>query len=139
MSNGVPERAPTALEETRLLIPEKVRAGIRQAIMDAMAQGYKGQRIVQEVSMFILAELLAGNIQPDVAREARGYVEILLTSITAQALQEKEEDDSPLSVAKAIADARSKMGKVRPKYLLDDQGDHEVSLTIEMEEVKVER
>jgi|TARA_R100000005_G_C4991637_1_gene198956 hypothetical protein len=125
-------RPPTALEEQRLLVPEQVRQDIKKAIRDAYEHGYRGQQLVQELSLFILSEMLAGNIQPDIAREARGYVEIVLTSITAQALAEADKANGTSAVAKQLAEARKKIGRTRPQYLLDEDEDGNATMTVEL-------
>lgn len=81
--------------------------------------------------MLIIAEALAGNANPEMLKAVQPFVEVLLTSVTAQGLAEKtsERDASPSALARRLADSRKKMGAVRPNYMLSDDGG-ETSLII---------
>lgn len=126
---GLPAR--TALEETQELVPAVTRDRIKQALLGAFQRGLRGQALVQEVTMLIIAEALAGNANPEMLKAVQPFVEVLLTSVTAQGLAEKtsERDASPSALARRLADSRKKMGAVRPNYMLSDDGG-ETSLII---------
>lgn len=116
--------ARTALEETQELVPAVTRARIKQALLEAFQRGLRGQSLVQEVTMLIIAEALAGNANPEMLKAIQPFVEVLLTSVTAQGLAEKsdEKDTGPSALARRLADSRKKMGAVRPNYMLTDGG-----------------
>lgn len=93
----------SALERHRLLVPRTISDQFRDVLLDMEIDGHEAyNRFVR----IIMAELLSGRIDPEIADAAKTYAELLLTSVTAAEIQKTQrEAQQDSSVAKLLATA----------------------------------
>jgi hypothetical protein len=87
----------------RELITPEVRADILNSLLAARKQGFAE---FVDMTTFIVAHTLAGNIPTHVADSVKGYLELLFTAISAQALTTTGADGNPRVTAEAVSAAR---------------------------------
>ena len=68
-------------------VPSDVREKIKETILTAAIEDFDA---FLQVTVDITAELLAGNIHPEIAKAARAYLELALTAVTANAMAQKD-------------------------------------------------
>lgn len=113
-------------------VPEKVRQTIKRKILEASAHGYDE---FITVSQYILAELLAGNISPGIAKEARALLELIMTAITAKQITKKGGQKPQRDIAKDLEKARKLAKAQRPSLELTDYGTQtELSVGLKVKE-----
>lgn len=95
-----------AWELYRQEVPPEVRRRIKDRILTAALDDFEDYLVLVNS---IIADILAGDIHPDVAKEARAYLELALTAITAKALQDGNNSGSSAVTAR-IAGIRKKRG-----------------------------
>tara|TARA_R110000751_G_scaffold305093_1_gene421177 strand:- start:288 stop:713 length:426 start_codon:yes stop_codon:yes gene_type:complete len=106
----------SALERHKLLVPRTISDQFREVLLDMEIDGHEAyNRFIR----IIMAELLSGRIDPEIAEAAKTYAELLLTSVTAAEIQKTQRsvlEDS--SVAKLLAtanvEARKKLAPPTP-------------------------
>jgi hypothetical protein len=93
----------SALERHKLLVPRTISDQFREVLLDMEIDGHEAyNRFVR----IIMAELLSGRIDPEIADAAKTYAELLLTSVTAAEIQKTQrEAQQDSSVAKLLATA----------------------------------
>lgn len=93
----------SALERHKLLVPRTISDQFRDVLLDMEVDGHEAyNRFVR----IIMAELLSGRIDPEIAEAAKTYAELLLTSVTAAEIQKTQrEAQQDSSVAKLLATA----------------------------------
>jgi hypothetical protein len=97
---------------------EETREWIRDELLAASLEGFDD---FLSVSMGIIARILSGDIHPEMAKEARSYLELCLTALTAKAMQEgnaKEGNGISARIA-AAQKARAKLPAPVPEFTLD--------------------
>lgn len=101
----------------RETVPEHVRQHLKEKILEAAIDGFDD---FLDVTVAITAEILSGNIHPEIAKEARSYLELALTAVTAKAMQEggrpRESTNTRLA---AVRKKRGKLPSPRPEITLD--------------------
>ena len=118
----------SALADLRQQVPDHIRQEIRNVLLSANVGGYDA---FNELCIRIMAELFAGNISPEVATAAKGYAELLFTSLAAKQIQEAKQDQ-PATLAEALAEASRKAKKIKPSFTLEDHGDGSYSMDAEL-------
>jgi hypothetical protein len=111
----------SALERHKLLVPRTISDQFREVLLDMEIDGHEAyNRFIR----IIMAELLSGRIDPEIAEAAKTYAELLLTSVTAAEIQKTQRgalEDS--SVAKLLAtanvEARKKLAPPTPRIDID--------------------
>ncbi len=106
-----------AFEDYRKDIPEDVRTAMKTHILEAEMGGYDA---LIETSTYILAQLVGGDISPQVAQEARAYLELIMTSISAKLLVQRAEGGSAHDLIESLQRAK-KDAKRHKRLLLIDQ------------------
>lgn len=81
-----PDAAAYTLSVYRDLIPPKVREEILNQLLAARLRGFDE---FVDVTTFVIAHTLVGNIPPEVADTLKGYFELLFTAVSASALVNK--------------------------------------------------
>ena len=117
-------------------VPQDVRDGIKAKLLEAQMHGYE---TFIDSAQYIMTELLAGNIHPDVAKESRAYLELILTAISAKNIVEaKTGKELPTagSVAAQLAAAKKKAKKMKLELTDHGTGEFEVEMKALKEEVK---
>ena len=99
----------SALERHKLLVPRTISDQFREVLLDMEIDGHEAyNRFVR----IIMAELLSGRIDPEIAEAAKTYAELLLTSVTAAEIQKTQrEAQQDSSVAKLLATANAEARK----------------------------
>jgi hypothetical protein len=99
----------SALERHKLLVPRTISDQFREVLLDMEIDGHEAyNRFVR----IIMAELLSGRIDPEIAEAAKTYAELLLTSVTAAEIQKTQrEAHQDSSVAKLLATANAEARK----------------------------
>ena len=107
----------STLEDFYKHVPESVREEIKGHLLKAHIEGMDG---FIEATQYIIAQLISGNIAPDVANAAKGYMELLFTAVSAKLIHEREEKNAtPSSVMARVAEAQKRGRKMIPQYTLD--------------------
>ena len=120
----------STLEDFYKHVPARVRKEIREHLLRAHVEGMDG---FIAATQYILAQLISGNIAPDIANAAKGYMELLLTAISAKMIHEREaQDASPSNVMARVAEAHKKGKKMIPQYTLDVEEDGTLRATAEI-------
>tara|TARA_Y100000401_G_scaffold108678_1_gene104152 strand:+ start:5184 stop:5594 length:411 start_codon:yes stop_codon:yes gene_type:complete len=120
----------STLEDFYKHVPESVREEIKGHLLKAHIEGMDG---FIEATQYIIAQLISGNIAPDVANAAKGYMELLFTAVSAKLIHEREEKNAtPSSVMARVAEAQKRGRKMIPQYTLDVDEDGKVSTSAEM-------
>ena len=101
----------------RETVPDHVRQHLKEKILEAAIDGFED---FLDVTVAITAEILSGNIHPEIAKEARSYLELALTAVTAKAMQDngrpRESTNTRLA---AVRKKRGKLPAPRPEITLD--------------------
>ena len=98
-------------------VPEELREKIRNDLLAAKVNGFDD---FLNVSMGIVGYLLAGDIHPEVAREARSYLELCLTAVTAKAMKDSGATVTTSLTEKRIARANKSRGLLpSPSVVVD--------------------
>jgi hypothetical protein len=122
----MPWKAPLGKEKTdpwlvyRDNVPEDVRNRIKEDILAASIDGFDS---FLEVTVGITASILSGEIHHEVAKEARSFLELALTAVTAKALQQGGPKDTG-GVSARLAAVRAKRGRLpapQPEFTIDIQ------------------
>ena len=95
-----------AWELYRQEVPAHVRASIKERILTAALDDFEDYLLLVNS---IIADILAGDIHPEVAKEARAYLELSLAAITAKAMQDGSSGRNA-EVTARIAGVRKKKG-----------------------------
>ena len=74
----------STLEDFYKHVPANVRENIKAHLLRAHIEGLDG---FIEATQYIIAQLVSGNIAPEVANSAKGYMELLFTAVSAQMIQ----------------------------------------------------
>lgn len=120
----------STLEDFYKHVPESVREEIKGHLLKAHIEGMDG---FIEATQYIIAQLISGNIAPDVANAAKGYMELLFTAVSAKLIHEREEKNAtPSSVMARVAEAQKRGRKMIPQYTLDVDEDGKVSTSAEI-------
>lgn len=120
----------STLEDFYRHVPAKVREEIRGHLLKAHVEGMDG---FIEATQYILAQLISGNIAPDIANAAKGYMELLFTAISAKMIHEREDNSaSPSSVMARVAEAHKRGKKMIPQYTIDVEEDGTIRATAEI-------
>lgn len=128
MSRGKP--SGSTLEDFYKHVPAKVREEIRDHLLKAHVEGMDG---FIEATQYIISQLISGNIAPDVATAAKGYMELMFTAISAKLIHEKEEKAaSPSTIMARVAEAQKRSKKMIPQYTIDVEEDGTVRTTAEI-------
>lgn len=90
----------------RQTVPPEVRERIKELVLEASIDGFDD---FLQVTVNITAEILAGDIHPEVAKEARSYLELALTAVTAKAMQDAAKPEGSTTNAR-LARARARRG-----------------------------
>jgi hypothetical protein len=110
-------------------VPVEVREEIKGRLLEAEMHGY--EKFIA-AAQYIMAEVLAGQIPPDVAKEARAYLELILTAISAKNIVEAKNGQGTLPTTSAVAEqlkaAQSKAKKMRLELTDHGTGDIEVEM-----------
>lgn len=101
------EAGPDSWILYRREVDEAVREEIRDKLLTAKVNGFED---FLDVSMGIVSHLLAGDIHPDVAKEARSYLELCLTAVTAKTMKDRSGGAEAGSVTARIARANKARG-----------------------------
>ena len=102
---------------------EEAREEIRDLLLTAKVNGFDE---FLEVSMAITARIISGEIHPEVAKEARSYLELCLAAITAKALQEGGRKKGLSEVDQRIAEvARKRKALPEPTFEITIDADAE--------------
>lgn len=88
-------------------VDEALREKIRNDLLAAKVNGFED---FLDVSMGIISYILSGDIPPAVAKEARSYLELCLTAITAKAMKDRSSGAEAGSVTARIARANKARG-----------------------------
>ena len=93
----------SALERHKLLVPRTISDQFRDVLLNIEVDNHEAYNHFVRV---IMAELLSGRIDPEIAEAAKTYAELLLTSVTAAEIQRTQRDaQGGGSVAKLLATA----------------------------------
>ena len=93
----------SALERHKLLVPRTISDQFRDVLLNIDVDSHEAYNHFVRV---IMAELLSGRIDPEIAEAAKTYAELLLTSVTAAEIQKTQRDaQGGGSVAKLLATA----------------------------------
>lgn len=113
-------------------VPQEVREGIKSKLLQAEMHGYD---TFINSAQYIMTELLAGKIPPDVAKEARAYLELILTAVSAKHIVEaKTGKDLPTN---ATVSAQLNAAKKKAKKMQLELTDHGTGeLEMEMKALK---
>tara|TARA_R110002096_G_scaffold43109_2_gene116162 strand:+ start:665 stop:1024 length:360 start_codon:yes stop_codon:yes gene_type:complete len=87
-------------------VPADVRENIKNRILEAALDDFEDYLLLVNS---IIADILAGDIHPEVAKEARAYLELALTAITAKSMQDAGKGGSA-EVTARISGIRKKRG-----------------------------
>lgn len=79
---------PTEFELYRQLIPSHIREELKTRILVTAITDLNG---FVELTKYLAAEVAAGNIPPSIAKEMRGYMELMMTAVMAQMNKDKGE------------------------------------------------
>ena len=130
MSKGSKHTQGSTLADFYKHVPENVREDIKNHLLKAHVEGMDG---FIEATQYIISQLISGNIAPDVATAAKGYMELMFTAISAKLIHEKEEKvASPSTVMSRVAEAKKRSKKMIPQYTLDVDEDGTVKATAEI-------
>ncbi len=102
----------------RETVPEDVRQAIKDQILAAAVDGFED---FLQVTQNITASILCGDIHPEVAKEARSYLELALTAVTAKAMQDRSKQGDK-NITGRIAAVRKKRGALpapQPEFTID--------------------
>lgn len=77
----------------------EAREEIRDLLLSAKVNGFDE---FLDVAMAITARIISGEIHPEVAKEARSYLELCLTAITAKAIQAGSKSTSSVEARVAL-------------------------------------
>ena len=129
----MPKRSTSSgstLEDFYKHVPSHVREEIKEHLLRAHVEGMDG---FIEATQYIVSQLLSGNIAPDVANAAKGYMELMFTAVSAKMIHEREEKSaSPSTVMARVAEAQRRSKKMIPQYTLDVEEDGTVRATVDM-------
>lgn len=123
---------PSALADLRQQVPEEIRLAIRNTLLSNRVAGYEE---FNELCVAIMAELFAGNISPETAQVAKGYAELLFTSISAQRIAEAQKAASPKSLVDELRESSQRAKRMRPQFTLEDHGDGSFDMSATFGEV----
>jgi hypothetical protein len=123
----VPRKASDPTEDAWLLyretIPQHERERLKELVLEASLNGFES---FLDTTMAITAEIIAGNVHPAVAREARAYLELAMAAVTAKVLQDKADRSSGKGeVSARLSAVRQKTNKtqaaltIRPDITID--------------------
>lgn len=125
-----PSNSSSTLEDFYNHVPAKVREDIKDHLIRAHIDGMDG---FIEATQYIIAQLMSGNIAPEVANAAKGYMELMFTAVSAKMIHEKESSAaSPSAVMARVAEAQRRSKKMIPQYTLDVEEDGTVRATAEL-------
>jgi len=125
-----PSKSSSTLEDFYNHVPAKVREDIKDHLIRAHIDGMDG---FIEATQYIIAQLMSGNIAPEVANAAKGYMELMFTAVSAKIIHEKESSAaSPSAVMARVAEAQRRSKKMIPQYTLDVEEDGTVRATAEL-------
>lgn len=119
-------RPLTPLEETQLSIPETERQRVARVITEALER-HQGHKTIQQICGIIVADLIRGNISPGIANAAKPYVEMLLTSITAEAMSQR---GSNKTLSQTIHEARRVLPPAGVRTVFDVSPDGEATAVL---------
>jgi len=129
----MPKRSTSSgstLEDFYKHVPSHVREEIKEHLLRAHVEGMDG---FIEATQYIVSQLLSGNIAPDVANAAKGYMELMFTAVSAKMIHEKDSSRSSASdVMSRVAEAHKRSKKMIPQYTLDVEEDGTVRATAEI-------
>jgi len=132
MSNRKPAKSSdgSTLEDFYKHVPATVREEIKNKLLQAHVEGMDG---FIETTQYIIAQLMSGNIAPNVANAAKGYMELMFTAISAKMIHEREEGSaSASSVMARVAEAQKRSKKMIPQYTIDVEEDGTVKTNAEI-------
>ena len=130
MSKGPKGQSGSTLEDFYKHVPAQVREDIKNHLLKAHIEGMDG---FIEATQYIISQLISGNIAPDVANAAKGYMELMFTAISAKMIHEREEKSaSPTTVMARVAEAQKRSKKMIPQYTIDVEEDGTVRTNAEM-------
>ena len=87
MSRGGKPSGSSTLGDFYKHVPAKVREDIKNKLLEAHVNGMDG---FIEATQYIIAQLVSGNIAPEVATAAKGYMELMFTAISAKMIHDNE-------------------------------------------------
>ena len=120
MSKGKQSSGST-LEDFYKHVPADVREEIKNHLLRAHVEGMDG---FIEATQYIVSQLLSGNIAPDVASAAKGYMELMFTAVSAKMIHERESQNAtPSNVMSRVAEAHKRSKKMIPQYTIDVEED----------------
>jgi len=109
----------SALERHKLLVPRTISDQFREVLLDMEIDGHEAyNRFIR----IIMAELLSGRVDPEIAEAAKTYAELLLTSVTAAEIQKTQRsalEDSSVSKLLATANVAARKKLSAPRPLID--------------------
>ena len=119
---GKPPRADDAvlsLQAYRDMIPADVRAEVLDTLLKARMSGFQD---FVDTTTYVMAHVLAGNIPTNVADSMRGYLELLFTAVSANALATKGVPGG-LTADHVRGAAAASKGRLTANVILDDTPD----------------
>lgn len=120
----------STLEDFYKHVPSDVREEIKNHLLRAHVDGMDG---FIEATQYIISQLMSGNIAPDVATAAKGYMELMFTAVSAKMIHEREASKaSPSNVMARVAEAQKRSKKMIPQYTIDVEADGTILTTAEI-------
>ncbi len=118
-------KGSSTLEDFYKHVPVEVREQIKAQLLRAHIEGLDG---FIEATQYIIAQLVSGNIAPEVANSAKGYMELLFTAVSAKMIHEREDKSAtPSNVMARVAEAHKRSKKMIPQYTIDVEEDGTVN------------
>ena len=103
MAKKSTQDAAKTLEEYRALIPASVRTEILTTLLEEREKGFTE---FIDMTTYIMAHVLVGNVPVEVAECLKGYLELLFTATTANQLATKSATGKQRVTAEGVALAR---------------------------------
>lgn len=126
----MPKRTDAFLQY-REVIPEEVRQDIKDKLLQAKMEGYE---TFIATTQYILAEMVGGNIPPEIAKECRAYLELLMTAVAAKTIVEHGKKGTAAELHKSIQEAQRTAKKAtRAITEITDFGDGASALDLNIE------
>tara|TARA_S200002703_G_scaffold35810_2_gene30898 strand:+ start:1695 stop:2105 length:411 start_codon:yes stop_codon:yes gene_type:complete len=130
MSRGGKPSGSSTLEDFYKHVPSKVREDIKNKLLEAHVNGMDG---FIEATQYIIAQLISGNIAPEVANAAKGYMELMFTAVSAKMIHDNESGSAkPSSVMSRVAEAKKRSKRMIPQYTIDVEEDGTVKTSAEI-------
>jgi hypothetical protein len=121
-----------ALEVHHRLITRREREALGAAFLSAPINNHND---LSRILLTVMGMTASGKISPEQAEQLRAMSELLFTNICAQNIHNTQngvisEQDNTDPLATRLKKAKAGAKKIRPKMLLDSEGEHEYELEI---------